>query len=67
MSITRQVRFTLEQLKLVEAEADKQRLPVATFIRLATLSAAGLAKSEIDRMRRIADAMETMAASQVAS
>ena len=60
-SITRQVRFSVEQLKLVEARADEMKLPVSTFMRLATLSAAGLAQEEITRLRKIADSLEHIA------
>lgn len=64
MSITRQVRFSADQLTLVEGRAGEVGLPVATFIRLATLSAAGLAKEEIARLRKIACALETISDAQ---
>lgn len=63
-SVTRQVRFSSDQLKLVEARAEEMRLPVSTFMRLATLSAAGLAKDEILRLRKIADSLEQITEAQ---
>jgi len=64
MSITRQVRFSAEQLTLIETRAEGMHMPVATFIRLAALSAAGLAKEEIARLRRIADSLESISEAQ---
>lgn len=63
-SVTRQVRFSNEQLRLVEARAREMKLPVSTFMRLATLSAAGVAQDEIVRLRKIADSLEQITEAQ---